>query len=81
MSQPIDELATETAPDPHPRWPRWLRRGPLELVAAGVIALGMPADLVLLSGLPAPDTPDPRVWWTIRGGNVLSVSADAPPAA
>ena len=41
MSRPLDELATETAPDPHPRWPRWLRRGPLELVAAGVIALGI----------------------------------------
>ena len=23
------------------RWPRWLRRGPLELVASGVIALGI----------------------------------------
>ena len=41
MSQPRDELATEPAPDPHPRWPQWLRRGPLELVAAGVIALGI----------------------------------------
>jgi hypothetical protein len=41
MSQPLDELATAPAPDPHPRWPRWLRRGPLELVAAGVIALGI----------------------------------------
>ena len=28
-------------PDAHPRWPRWLRRGPLEFVASGVIALGI----------------------------------------
>ena len=41
MSQPLDEFSTAPAPDPHPRWPRWLRRGPLELVAAGVIALGI----------------------------------------
>ena len=41
MSRPVDELATPAAPDPHPRWPRWLRRGPLELVASGVIALGI----------------------------------------
>ena len=41
MNLPSDELATAPAPDPHPRWPRWLRRGPLEMVAAGVIALGI----------------------------------------
>ena len=36
-----DELATPAVADPHPRWPRWLRRGPLELAASGVIALGI----------------------------------------
>ena len=41
MSRPVDELATPAVPDPHPRWPRWLRRGPLEIVASGVIALGI----------------------------------------
>ena len=38
---PADELATPALPDAHPRWPRWLRRGPLELAASGVIALGI----------------------------------------
>ena len=41
MSLPADELATPARPDAHPRWPRWLRRGPLELAASGVIALGI----------------------------------------
>ena len=41
MSLPADELATPVRPDAHPRWPRWLRRGPLELAASGVIALGI----------------------------------------
>ena len=41
MSIAADELATPAPVDAHPRWPRWLRRGPLELVAAGVIALGI----------------------------------------
>jgi hypothetical protein len=41
MSALDDELATPAVPDAHPRWPRWLRRGPLELVASGVIALGI----------------------------------------
>jgi predicted amidohydrolase YtcJ len=45
---------------------------------AGTIAPGMPADLVLLSGLPAPNAPDPAVWWTIRAGEVLYVSPEAP---
>ncbi len=36
-----DELRTPPVADPHPRWPRWLRRGPLELAASGVIALGI----------------------------------------
>ncbi len=27
--------------DAHPRWPRWLRRGPLEMAACLVIALGI----------------------------------------
>jgi ABC-type glycerol-3-phosphate transport system permease component len=33
MNLPVDELATPAVPDAHPRWPRWLRRGPLELAA------------------------------------------------
>ena len=36
-----DELRTPPVVDAHPRWPRALRRGPLELVASGVIALGI----------------------------------------
>ena len=28
-------------PDAHPRWPRWLRRGPLEMMASLVIAGGI----------------------------------------
>ena len=46
---------------------------------AGTIVVGMPADLVLLSGLPAPDAPHPAVWWTIRAGELLYASHDAPP--
>jgi hypothetical protein len=30
-----------TADDPHPHWPRWLRRGPLEMAACIVIGLGV----------------------------------------
>ena len=41
MTSLEEDLATPVVPDPHPRWPRWLRRGPLELVASGVIALGI----------------------------------------
>jgi hypothetical protein len=29
------------AHDPHPRWPKWLRRGPLEMVACVIIGLGI----------------------------------------
>jgi hypothetical protein len=37
----IDDDATPAAADAHPRWPKWLRRGPLEMAACGVIALGI----------------------------------------
>ena len=33
--------ATPPAVDAHPRWPKWLRRGPLEMAACLVIALGI----------------------------------------
>jgi hypothetical protein len=33
--------APPEAPDPHPHWPRWLRRGPLEMAACIVIGLGV----------------------------------------
>ena len=59
MSLPADELATPVLPDAHPRWPRWLRRGPLELVASGVIALGSssPATMRSVVVLPQPEGP------------------------
>ena len=41
MSARHDGLATPAVADAHPRWPRWLRRGALELAASGVIALGI----------------------------------------
>jgi hypothetical protein len=39
-------------PGPHARWPRWLRRGPMEmaasiLIGAGVLMLLQPLALVL----------------------------------
>ena len=37
----IDDDATPLVSDAHPRWPRWLRRGPLEMAACLVIALGI----------------------------------------
>ena len=37
----IDEEAAQLPVDAHPGWPRWLRRGPLEMAAALVIALGI----------------------------------------
>lgn len=43
----------------------------------GVIGVGRRADLVLLSGDPAPETPPPDVWWTVVDGRV----AWAPPAS
>lgn len=30
-----------TAPGTQRRWPRWLRRGPMEMVACAVIAVGL----------------------------------------
>ena len=41
MNLPVDELATPAVPDAHPRWPRWLRRGPMEIVACIVITAGL----------------------------------------
>jgi hypothetical protein len=35
-----DEVKAAPA-DVHPRWPHWLRRGPLEMAACLVIALGI----------------------------------------
>jgi len=37
----IDDDASPAVADAHPRWPKWLRRGPLEMAACGVIALGI----------------------------------------
>jgi hypothetical protein len=37
----IDDDATPPVVDAHPRWPRSLRRGPLEMAAALVIAFGI----------------------------------------
>jgi hypothetical protein len=37
----IDEEAAPLPVDSHSGWPRWLRRGPLEIGAALVIALGI----------------------------------------
>lgn len=36
-----DDGSRPLAPDAHPGWPRWLRRGPMEMAACGVIALGI----------------------------------------
>ena len=37
-----DDLTTRADPGAaQRRWPRWLRRGPMELVACAVIALGL----------------------------------------
>ena len=36
-----DDDASPAVADAHPRWPKWLRRGPLEMAACGVIALGI----------------------------------------
>jgi hypothetical protein len=30
-----------TISDAHPRWPRWLRRGPMEMLACIVIGVGI----------------------------------------
>ena len=37
----IEEESAPIVVDSHPRWPRWLRRGPLEMAACLVIALGI----------------------------------------
>ena len=37
----IEDEPAPVVVDSHPGWPRWLRRGPLELAAALVIALGI----------------------------------------
>ena len=37
----LDDDTTAAVADDHPGWPKWLRRGPLEMAACGVIALGI----------------------------------------
>jgi hypothetical protein len=37
----IGDEPAPVAVDAHPRWPRWLRRRPLEMAAALLIALGI----------------------------------------
>jgi hypothetical protein len=37
----LEDTSPPAPPDAHPSWPRWARRGPLEIAAAGVIALGI----------------------------------------
>ena len=37
----IEDEPAPVVVDSHPGWPRWLRRGPLEMAAALVIALGI----------------------------------------
>ncbi len=41
MSAPSPSGAPKTAAKGQSNWPLWLRRGPLELVACGVIGLGI----------------------------------------
>jgi hypothetical protein len=38
---PDTNLHANLGADPHPHWPRWLRRGPLEMAACIVIGLGV----------------------------------------